>query len=265
MPAAWVSAAVGVVGAISSASAASDASDNAQQANANSATANANAAKIAQQQQDIANEQWSNYKTSYMPMEQSNLEQAKNYGSIANQEKASADAAAAAKASFGGARDALNKTPGLDPNSQQYLREANRLGISEAAASATGQTTARRAVADRGAAMLSDAASLGKGIAGSAVTSMNAAGLGANQASQIGAYTSNNAYNRSATANAGLGNMIGGLSQNKSVMGGITDLYNKIGGSSTPAGYTHNDTSFTGPAAPSASSASTSGWMSGND
>ena len=230
MPAAWVGAAVGVAGLASSLSSASDASDNAQQANANAAAANASAAKIQQQQQDIANDQYARYKSDYLPLEQNNLEQAKNYGSIANQEKASADAAAAAKASFGGARDALNKTPGLDPNSQQYLREANRLGISEAAASATGQTTARRAVADRGAAMLSDAAGLGKGIAGSAVNSMNAAGTGANMASQIGAYSSNNAYNRSATSNSNLGNMIGGLSQNKSVMGGISNAFDYVKG-----------------------------------
>lgn len=240
MPAAWISAGLGVVGAISAAGAASDASDNAQQANANSAAANANAAKIAQQQQDIANEQWANYKTSYMPMEQSNLDQAKNYGSIASQEKASADAAAAAKASFGGARDALNKTPGLDPNSQQYLREANRLGISEAAASATRQTTARRAVADRGAAMLSDAASLGKGIAGSAVTSMNAAGLGAYGSARIGADASNNAYNRSTAANTGFGNMIGGLSNNKDFSGSMAGMAKSFGGlfgSTTPIPY----------------------------
>ena len=226
MPLGWVAAA----GVAVSAYGAMNAADASDEANATAREANASAAKIQQQQQDIANDQYARYKSDYLPLEQNNLEQAKNYGSIANQEKASADAAAAAKASFGGARDALNKTPGLDPNSQQYLREANRLGISEAAASATGQTTARRAVADRGAAMLTDAAGLGKGIAGTAVSSLNAAGAGANQASYINAGASNNAYNRAATSNSNLGNMIGGLSQNKSVMGGISNAFDYVKG-----------------------------------
>ena len=167
--------------------------------------------EILYRQQDIADEQWANYKTNYLPLEQEYLETAKGFGSIANQEKAATNAAASTAAAFSGARDQLNKTPGLDPNSQQYLRTVANLGIKEAATSAAAQTGARQDVEKTGAAMLQDAASLGKGVAGSAVASLNAAsGPAPNIASGLTA-AANAANSRAGSAAQGAGQVIGGL------------------------------------------------------
>ena len=162
--AAITSAVVGAVGVASSISASKKANKTAQ-------AAQQSQEQILSRQQDIADEQWENYKTNYLPLEQEYLETAKNFGSIANQEKAAANASAATSGRFSNAREQLSKTPGLNPNSQQYLREAAKLNIAEAATSAAEQNKARESTEKTGAAMLQDAASLGKGIAGSAVSS----------------------------------------------------------------------------------------------
>jgi len=171
--AAITSAVVGAVGVVSSIS-------NANKANKTAKAAAANQAEIQGRQQDIADEQWARYKQDYLPLEQEYLETAKNAGSIANQEKAAANAGAAVAGRFANAREQLAKTPGLNPNSQQYLREANKLAIAEAAASAAGQTAAREQTQKTGAAMLQDAAAMGKGQQGNAMNSLNSAASGAN-------------------------------------------------------------------------------------
>lgn len=195
--AAITSAVVGVAGLAMSASASS-------KANKTAKAAQQSQEKIMSRQQDIADEQWENYKQNYLPLEQDYLESAKNFGSIANQEKAASNAAAATQGAFAGARDELNRTAGLDPNSQQYLRTKAKLETAEAAASASGQTAAREGVEKTGAAMLQDAASMGKGMAGSAVAQLNAAGASA-------ANYANSTTARANNAAAGVGQMAGGL------------------------------------------------------
>lgn len=195
--AAITTAVVGAVGVASSISASN-------KANKTAKAAQRSQDELMGRQQDIADEQWANYKQNYLPLEQEYLETAKNFGSIANQEKAAANASAATSGRFANAREQLSKTPGLNPNSQQYLRESAKLNIAEATASAAGQTAAREGVEKTGAAMLQDAASLGKGIASSATSQLNSvAGARANQAATAG----QNANNQS----AGLGQMVGGL------------------------------------------------------
>lgn len=190
---------------------ANKASKSAKDSNRLAASAQEAQNEIMYRQQDIADEQWSNYKKNYLPLEQEFLDSAKSYGSVSNQEKAATNAAAANAAAFSGARDQLNKTPGLDPNSQQYLRTAANLGIKEAAMSAASQTGARENVKKTGAAMLQDAASLGKGISGSAVAGLNAAS-GSAAAMAGGLRSAATAANGNASAAwGGAGQMIGGM------------------------------------------------------
>lgn len=197
MSVAWTGVAVAAAGVVASASSASKAR---KQAGA----AQASQDEILGRQEDRADEQWENYKTSYLPLEQQYLETAKNFGSISNQEKAAANAAATTAASFASARDQLNRSPGLDPNSQQYLRTAAKINLAEAANSAAAQTGARENVEKTGAAMLQDASSLGKGIASSATSQLNSVSdARANQAAAAGQNANN--------AAAGVGNMVGGL------------------------------------------------------
>lgn len=195
--AAITTAVVGAVGVASSISASN-------KANKTAKAAQKSQEEIMSRQQDIADEQWANYKQNYLPLEQEYLEQAKNFGSIANQEKAAANSAAAVAGKFASAKEELNRTPGLDPNSQQYLRTKAKIEMTEAATSAAGQTAARENVEKTGAAMLQDAASMGKGVSGNAVASLNAAASGAtNYANATG--------QRADSMAGGTGQMIGGL------------------------------------------------------
>ena len=195
--AAITTAVVGAVGVAASISASN-------KANKTAKAAQRSQEEIMGRQQDIADEQWANYKQNYLPLEQEYLETAKNFGSIANQEKAAANSAAATAGKFAGAKEELNRTPGLDPNSQQYLRTKAKIELAEAASSAAGQTAARENVEKTGAAMLQDAASMGKGVSGNAVASLNAAAAGAaNYATAAGQRADNMA--------GGVGQMVGGL------------------------------------------------------
>lgn len=211
--AAITSAVVGAVGVASSISAS-------RKANKTAKAAQQSQEQILSRQQDIADEQWENYKTNYLPLEQDYLETAKNFGSIANQEKAAANASAAVAGRFASAKDELNRTPGLDPNSQQYLRTKAKIELAEAANSAAGQTAARENVEKTGAAMLQDAASLGKGVSGNAVASLNAAASGASN-------YANSTANRAGASSSGVGQMVGGLYQ--------SGAFNAIGNMFSPS------------------------------
>lgn len=227
--AAITSAVIGAVGVASSISASS-------KANKTAKAAQQSQEQILNRQQDIADEQWENYKTNYLPLEQDYLETAKNFGSIANQEKAAANASAAVAGKFASAKDELNRTPGLDPNSQQYLRTKAKIELAEAANSAAGQTAARENVEKTGAAMLQDAASLGKGMSGNAVASLNAAAGGASNYASAAA-------NRASSASSGVGQMVGGLYQ--------SGAFNAIGNMfapSAPSQYALSSGSIQAPA-----------------
>lgn len=193
---------------------------NANKANKTAKAAQRGQEQILSRQQDIADEQWKNYKQNYLPLEQDYLEQAKNFGSIANQEKAAANAAATTAGRFAGAREQLAKTPGLNPNSQQYLREANKLAIAEAASSAANQNAAREGVEKTGAAMLQDAASLGKGMSSNAMSSLNAAASGT--AAQANTAASNAAAARNNVG--GAFSAIGGLYKS-GAFDGLSNLF----------------------------------------
>ena len=172
---------------------------------------------ISRRQQDIADEQYQTYKDTYQPLEKQYVESAQSYGSIANKNKAATQAAADVTSSFAGLRDQLTKSPGINQNSQAYLNKAADIGLAEAAQKATAETGARdkvQAVAD---AKMTDAISLGKGLAANAQS-----GLSASQSGLASAGASLNAAAARANGNANSAwGAVGGMLTNKDLQGTV--------------------------------------------
>lgn len=167
MPA-WVSAAIGVAGLVMGSQQADAAGERQDAATAAGERASDRQAKISERQQAMSEEQYSRYKATYQPLEEELVNQARDYGSNANREKAAATAKGDVTSSFAGLRERLNSTPGLDPSSAKYLDTMTKVGVQEAGASAAAANGARDKVDAVGTAKLSDAVSLGKGLPGSA-------------------------------------------------------------------------------------------------
>ena len=221
------SAAIGAVGSNMAASRSSGAAAGSSQAND----------LIAMQQQVQANEQWNRYKQIYAPLEDAFAQEAQNRGSVANQNKAASQAAAATTAAYANARERLSKSPGLDPSSQRYLQEMNKINLAEAASSATGQNNARDSVIQQGDAMRADALNVGKGFAAQSMQGLNsAASTNANNRN----YYANQAANE-AGVGAGIGRMIGGITQSRAFQNWLNspsvDTYDSINNSALLNGY----------------------------
>lgn len=169
MPAGWVSAAVGVVGAIS----ADGAQDDAAAANK---AAQQGQQMIQMEQLAMQKQQWQRYLDTYAPLEDEYAQEARNVGSIANQNAAAGKAAAANSSAYAQARERLAKNPGMNQSSQAYLQEANKINLADAAGSATSQNAAREGVINRGDARMTDAVSIGKGLPAQAASSLASAG-----------------------------------------------------------------------------------------
>ncbi len=133
------------------------------------------ASESSRQQAEIARDQWAQYKQYIQPLEIQNAEQAKNYSSIANKEKAATQSVADVSAQFAGLRDRLSKSPGFNPHSEAYQRTMADLGLKEAAQKATAATGARDKVQALGDAKMTDAISLGKGLSAGAQTGLASA------------------------------------------------------------------------------------------
>lgn len=208
MPATWVSAAAGVIGAVSS----MDAQDSRSSRDAGSQQMQD---MIAWQQAMQSQQQWQRYLNTYSPLEDEYAAEARNTGSIANQNAAAAKAAAATSSAYATARERLAKNPGMNQSEQAYLQEANRINLGEAAASATNQNAARDKVIDTGNARMTDAISIGKGMpaqAASSLSSASATGAGL-MAARMGA--SRDEYNADMAGIGQFGKSVGGLFQSK--------------------------------------------------
>lgn len=212
MSVAWVGVGVAAVGTLASMDAASEAGDRQDRAIAGQEGAAAGQLALAKKQDARAEEQWLRYKNTYAPAEDQMLDEAQGMGSIANQNKAAGEAAAAVSSSFSNARDRLNKNPGMDPSSQQYQQEAGKLALGEAATSAAAQTGARGATKDRAAAALTNAVSLGKGLPASAAALGGSAGAIMGSAGGIYGSASNNATQQGDNAVSGIGSLAKGVS-----------------------------------------------------
>jgi len=237
MPAGWVSAAVGVAGALSSSSAGKKQAKAQEQAQAMEQM-------IQLEQLNMAKSQWQRYLDTYGPLETEFVNEARNAGSIANQNKAAGETEVANKAAYATARERLRKSPGMNPSDQAYLQEVNKINLAEAAGSATGQNAARNAVLDRGNARMTDALSLGKGLPA------QAASMFANSASTAaglrGASDRNsaNAYRSEIDGIGQLGRAAGNLFQSKTFQNWFNNSGNDmasftgLGGNSNYAGIT---------------------------
>lgn len=153
--------------------------------------ANAAAADANRTQAEIANDQWNNYKKTYQPLENALVAEATNYDSPENLARAAGDASATNASEFGKVKEALSRTPGLDPSSPAFQAGMTQLGLQQAASSAVTQNAARQGVADTAYARKLNAVSLGKGLPAQA-----SAGL-----SSVASFNANMAANAQAQAN----------------------------------------------------------------
>lgn len=156
--------------------------------------ANAAAADANRTQSQIANDQWNNYKKTYQPLENALVAEAGNYDSPENYAKAAGEAAATNASEFGKVKEALGRTPGLDPSSSAYQAGMTQLGLQQAASSAVTQNAARQGVADTAYARKLNAVSLGKGLPAQASAGLSSvAGFNANMAANAQAQANQNA------------------------------------------------------------------------
>lgn len=112
----------------------------------------------------IGAEQWDRYKDLYDPLERQFINEAQNYDSPTEYQRAAGEASATVAQQFGKARERLGRTPGLDPSSPAFTAAMSGLDLAEAATDATQQNAARQKVKDTAYVRKTDALSLGKGL-----------------------------------------------------------------------------------------------------
>lgn len=213
-----------VIGGVATvASAAIGASSSSGSSSANDAAANAQDV-----QSQIAADEWNTYKQTYLPLEQTMVQDAQNYASPANYEKAAGDAKSTVESQFDAQKASLARTPGMDPSSGAYQAGMTSLGLQEAASSATAQNAARTNVTNTAFDRELNAVSLGKGLP---ATASSAASSAANTALGL----SNLEYNQSNKDAANTGAMISGLGN---VANGVANW--ATSGSNSSSGYNFN-------------------------
>lgn len=198
---------VAVVGGIASSNAASKQADTTKQAAAGQQM-------VEMQQLDMAKQQWQRYLDTYAPLENEYVNEAKDAGSIATQNKAASMAQAANVAAYSGARSKLSAS-GLNPQGQKYLQAAGAINLAEAASSTTSQNDAREKVISRGDARMTDALSLGKGLPAQAASTLNAASSTGYGLMRAGIDQAKEQYGADIAGLGSFGKAVGGLSNNK--------------------------------------------------
>jgi hypothetical protein len=137
------------------------------------ARAQQGASDAAAQQAEIAREQWDTYKETYQPLERRLVADAQQFDSPERYAEAAGEAAADVNSQFGLARERLSRQPGFDPSSAAAQSSMVGLELSQTAAGATSQNTARRNIRDTAWARKVDAMSLGKGLPAQASSMLN--------------------------------------------------------------------------------------------
>lgn len=112
----------------------------------------------------IGAEQWDRYRELYDPLERQFVNEAQNYDTPAEYERAAGEASATVAQQFSKARERLGRTPGLDPSSPAFAASMTGLDLAQAATDATQQNAARQKVKDTAYVRKTDALSLGKGL-----------------------------------------------------------------------------------------------------
>ncbi|PHV10971.1 hypothetical protein [Chitinimonas sp. BJB300] len=172
-----------------------------------------------------AREQWSDYTSTFRPIEQQVAKEAMQYDSAGRQASESAASVATVGKQFDNALAAQarsNGRMGVNPNSGRAGAAMNDLLLNRALATSAAETNTRRDVMKTGLMLRKDAASLGRGLPGTATqtfsvgTGMGTSGQGALQgaASQVS--------NNNAIMGQGFSGAMGG---NTSAMNGLSQQY----------------------------------------
>ena len=203
-------------------------------------------AVAAQQQADSAkaseraDQQWSQYQTTFQPIEEKMAQEAMDYGSEADQERATGQAAADVSQQFQSQRAAAQRqlaSMGVKPNSGTFMAQSRESDAAEAAARAAAMTGTRQAVKDKGVSLRAGAAAFGRnqtntagqqvGLStgtGSAATQSAGAGVGSTLAAgnsiNAGYGAQIDAANSAVRANLGLGGLMNSAYGNQAQMYG---------------------------------------------
>ena len=203
-------------------------------------------AVAAQQQADSAkasnrsDQQWSQYQTTFQPIEEKMAQEAMDYGSEADQERATGQAAADVSQQFQSQRAAAQRqlaSMGVKPNSGAFMAQNRESDAAEAAARAAAMTGTRQAVKDKGVSLRAGAAAFGRnqtntagqqvGLStgtGSAATQSAGAGVGSTLAAgnsiNAGYGAQIDAANSAVRANLGLGGLMNSAYGNQAQMYG---------------------------------------------
>lgn len=134
------------------------------------------AASLDQTQAGIAQNEWNNFSTNFMPLEDSFAGQAQQWTSPQNYDKAAASAASTVDSQFANAKSQLERTPGMDPSSGAYQAGMTNIGLQQAASSAATQNNARTTTENQGIGMEEAAMNVGNGLSASANQAGSSAG-----------------------------------------------------------------------------------------
>jgi hypothetical protein len=165
---------------------------------------------IAQQELDMAKEQYNYYKTTYRPLEE---EIVANAGlSDSEQQEMVTTAGLTTQSAFDNAEASRNRNlqrMGVNPNSGAYAENTRKSAISKAVAKANSQNTARTQAEEMDYNQKVAAVGLGKGLSSSAAGLMSSAS--SNYANQASAYGLNaQMYGQQASGSVQLGMGIAG-------------------------------------------------------
>lgn len=189
---------------------------------------------------DRADQQWSQYQTTFQPIEEKMAQEAMEYGNAADQERAAGQAATDVTQQFQSQRAAAQRqltSMGVKPNAGTFMAANREMDASEAAARAAAMTGTRQSVKDKGVSLRAGAAAFGRnqtntagqqvGLStgsGSAATQSAGAGVGSTMAagSQVaGGYGAQiGAANSAVQANLGLGGLMNSAYGNQAQMYG---------------------------------------------
>ena len=189
---------------------------------------------------DRADQQWSQYQTTFQPIEEKMAQEAMDYGNAADQERAAGQAATDVTQQFQSQRAAAQRqltSMGVKPNAGNFMAAEREMDASEAAARAAAMTGTRQSVKDKGVSLRAGAAAFGRnqtntagqqvGLStgsGSAATQSAGAGVGSTMAagSQVaGGYGAQiGAANSAMQANLGLGGLMNSAYGNEAQMYG---------------------------------------------
>ena len=185
--------------------------------------------------------QWSQYQTTFQPIEQKMAQEAMDYGNAADQERVASQAGTDVSQQFQSQRAAAQRqiaSMGVKPNSGTFMAQSRESDAAEAEARAAAMTGTRQAVKDKGVSLRAGAAAFGRnqtntagqqvGLStgsGSAATQSAGAGVGSTLAAgnsiNAGYGAQIGAANSAVQANLGLGGLMNSAYGNQAQMYGL--------------------------------------------